>query len=362
MVIQCPKCLVKLSLPDNRVKEGARFRCSKCSEIFVYGGSANAGVTAAPSGVNGAGTSERSKVPSPDNAPSQRPGLSSGGYRKKELSKDAGARNTDASMPVSAGNSPGLSPEEMARVQELQRRHGYITAERERINEKVFLKHLPDALTFPLHSGGLIMLVAGSVSFTILLFFAKYAFIAGGLGFALVGGYIAAFMMKIVNHSAEGEPGIPDWPDVSDWWDDILCPSAEMTLTSLVSFSPLLLYLVYSLVARETLSAPLTLLLLLAGSFYYPIALLSMSLFHSVPALNPALLLPAAFKIFSDYLVATGLFLIIVLVKWVCALYLKGIFLIGPFIDNFLMLYLVILQMRILGLMYFANKEKLAWF
>jgi len=358
MLIQCPKCLSKLTLPDNRVKEGAKFRCSKCTEIFVYEGAA----LITPSPVK-ATTGEEHVSPSPDNVRPPQPGLPGGSALKRESRITDRVADTRTPLPESTNNnSASLSPEELARVRELQKRYAYTTAEKEKIEEKAFLQHLPDTLSFPLRGDGLIMLIVGSILFTVTLFFAKYAFIAGGFGYALVGGYIAAYMMKIVNHSAEGEPEMPDWPDISDWWDDILCPSGQMAVTALVSFSPLLLYLLFSYFMHATVSIPMILIFVLTGSFYYPIGLLSMSLFHSVSALNPVQLLPVSFRIFSDYLVAAGLCLIIVITKWLCSIFLTNIFLIGPFIDNFLMLYFGILQMRILGLMYFSNREKIAWF
>ncbi|SDN57175.1 MJ0042 family finger-like domain-containing protein [Desulfonauticus submarinus] len=36
MIVECPECKVKYNLPDDKVKEGVKLKCSKCGHIFPY--------------------------------------------------------------------------------------------------------------------------------------------------------------------------------------------------------------------------------------------------------------------------------------------------------------------------------------
>ncbi len=80
--------------------------------------------------------------------------------------------------------------------------------------------------------------------------------------------------------------------------------------------------------------------------------------------MNPLLVIPSILKIFPAYLVACLFLGLIVGVK------VLGQFLLGlipvPFVPNlivgFLSLYFLTVQMRVLGLMYHANREHLGWF
>jgi len=325
MTISCQKCGKELNVSERSLKTGARFRCLKCGNLTTY-----------------EQLGEQSGIIS----------NSSQSIHKEVYVHDKSVSDSR----ISTG------PQEIDRINDKYTRYGYLIPQTDKIEERSFMEHLPEAFSFPLKKGGILMLVIGSVFFTVILFFSKYAPLIGIIGFVLVSGYISAFMMKIVSRTADGEIDIPDWPEFSDWWDDIILPWAQMIITALASFCPLIAYIVVSYVLGGRPSVLVIGALVLAGAFYYPMALLAMCLFRGMHALNPVLLFQAIGQIFSDYIIACILMLIIFVLKWGLTFFSNMIPFVGPFIDNFLMLYLVMLEMRILGLIYYANKNKLQWF
>lgn len=166
-------------------------------------------------------------------------------------------------------------------------------------------------------------------------------------------------MMKVVFHSAAGEIDLPGW-DVEDWWDDIVCPIFQLILVTRVAYAPLCIYLFTSLFTGDS-SLIVVIPLLIFGTVFQPMGILSMSLHLSVASLNPAILIQAILTIPLDYAIACGMLFLIVLLKAFFH-YVLVIPFVRPFIDNFIMIYLRVVEMRILGLMYCANKSRLGWF
>lgn len=328
MIITCPTCKARLRLPDEMVKStGTRCKCAKCGMVLVYKETREEGEPPSPRETDDAST------------------------LKKADKEASGAKSEEAPR--------GPSPEDHARAKEAYRGRGLLAEERELIADKPFLEHLPDVIAYPFKAGGMIMLAAGAVFITAVLFFSRYAFLFGIIGYVFVGGYLSAFMMKIVSHTADGEIDLPDWPDFSDWWDDIIGPMFQMIMVAVVSYLPLIAYGIYGAVSRDVSPVPAIALLVL-GALYQPMAVISMSIHRSIRALNPAHLFPAMMRIPLDYLIACGMLLFLFFVKWLFRI--VPIPFIGPFIDNFIMLYLLVAEMRILGLIYYANREKFGWF
>lgn len=166
--------------------------------------------------------------------------------------------------------------------------------------------------------------------------------------------------MKIVNHTADGEIDVPDWPDFTDWWDDIISPMFRMVAVVLVSYLPLVIYIIPA-AFQGNISKTVIILLLLLGTLYQPMAIISMSLLSSVGALSPMIVLPAIAKVLSDYIIAWGVMLFLLLMKVAFTYFIK-IPILSAFLDSFITLYLLIVEMRILGLIYYTKKDKLGWF
>ena len=105
-------------------------------------------------------------------------------------------------------------------------------------------------------------------------------------------------------------------------------------------------------------------MLLLLGLFCVPMAFLTVSLADSVAGLNPLLIFSSISKVLGPYLLACAFFLVIIGLETFCESFfrLAPIFIVPAVVGKFVSLYGLTVEMRILGLLYYTNKEKLSWF
>src|SRR5205814_2432059 len=105
-------------------------------------------------------------------------------------------------------------------------------------------------------------------------------------------------------------------------------------------------------------------MVLLLGLFCVPMALLTVSLADSITGLNPLIIFSGISKVPGPYLIACAFFLIVVGLETLCEQLLgfAPIFILPAVVGKFVSLYGLTVEMRILGLLYFTNKEKLSWF
>ena len=237
-----------------------------------------------------------------------------------------------------------------------------------------FFIALPAAFLFPFKGGGLIFLICGALFFGFLDFLDRY----GGLfaiGLKVVyGGYLFSFMQKIIQTAAQGSEEPASWPDVTEFWQDIVQPFLQLLVTGLVCFAPAVFLAVWLRVNPLAYLSPAgtldpvkgiaVLATLLAGAAYFPMAVLAVAMFDRVFALSPTVIIPAIVRVPLEYLTVLVIMAVILGIK-VAGQYAATLLVI-PFLPTFLAsslgIYFLIVQMRLLGLMYYAKRDKLGWF
>ncbi len=183
-----------------------------------------------------------------------------------------------------------------------------------------------------------------------------------GIG-AILGMYFCCYMLKVVGSSAGGEDDPPDWPDVSDPWGDLVHPLLLMLSSVVLAFAPAILCRLlghyYGLPHMQTLMW----CFIVGGLLYLPMELLAVSLMESVAGLNPIVVVSSIFRVGAPYLVAC---LMMVLVFVLGVLTFQYIFphvpVLGGVLAPGLIMYLLMAQMRILGLIYRYHEDRLGWF
>ena len=89
------------------------------------------------------------------------------------------------------------------------------------------------------------------------------------------------------------------------------------------------------------------------------------TMFDSLAALNPLLIMPSILKIRLAYGLAVAVLFAAYAVNWLGDRYLGSVIpipIVPDVIAEFLSLYLVTVEMRVLGLLYWTKKEELGWF
>lgn len=237
--------------------------------------------------------------------------------------------------------------------------------------EQSFARAAFGAFLYPIKGDGIYLLVVGGV-FLLLLdgaqYLARFAYGYGFMAFIFLsvfgGGYLVSYLRKILTASALGENRVPDWPEVDEFWADILSPFLQFIGTIVVCFAPALLMTIFGPADSEWLGWAIFAMVLL-GCVYFPMGFTAVAMFDSVMALNPLVIIPSILRIPSTYLFAVILFAVILFVRWLGDVLLPKLIqpqLLWWIVSGFLSLYLLMVEVRILGLLYRAKKHELGWF
>ncbi len=236
---------------------------------------------------------------------------------------------------------------------------------------QTFFEMLPQAFLYPLKRDGLIMLVSGTV------FFGFLDAIVGGphMGGFFVGanvlivqlfalGYLIAYMKAIVAVSAYGDEHMPKWPDFGEFYDDILHPILLMGTCLLLCFAPVLAYMYYvdyDLPGWEQLGF---VALIVLGCAALPMCMLATFLHETVFALNPLVLVVTVFRVPAEYMVACVVLGLLVGLRFLSG-YVTALAHVIPVLpqvlDGFISLYLVSVEMRVIGLIFYTKRKQLGW-
>jgi hypothetical protein len=249
---------------------------------------------------------------------------------------------------------------------------------------KSFFAMIPDAFIYPFRGSGIMVLIVATLLFSVIDWMVgrnlAYGFIPRAFGLGLAAyvfalGYTFSYMQSLVHSAAVGEREMPPLPSMGNMWSDIVLPGLQMIGIFLLSFAPAIA------VAWWTLSSDEPSWLMLVGSLvlgvlYFPMAFLAAALLDSVLAANPLQVIPSIAKVPLQYLVAVVLLGVVFALRpmgseMITYLFPRGIStrvvskLLGYFavsgLWGFFSVYLMTVGGRLLGLLYYTNKEKLGW-
>jgi len=108
-----------------------------------------------------------------------------------------------------------------------------------------------------------------------------------------------------------------------------------------------------------------TMAAIILGCVYFPMAFMAVAMFDSIGAVNPLLIIPSIAKVLKEYALTVVMLGFILVLRWLMDNYLKVILpvpLLPTILSSLLGLYLMIVEMRILGLLYRNKKYELGWF
>ena len=217
---------------------------------------------------------------------------------------------------------------------------------------------LPGAFVYQLKKKGPIKLIAGTLFFWIAGRLASWS-IFGFIIAILIGGYFAAYAIKIINAVATGGSELPEWPDFTDIWDSIISPFLFVLAVGGVAFAPAIIYGLF-LLPR---GAPHVLLpvFTLWGVLYLPMGFLAIAIHNNIAALDPIFVMVSIFRVFGRYMVLWLLFVLLAVAEHLVKAFLGFIPFVSTIVTSFLTLYILTIEMRLLGLIYFTGQKKLRW-
>lgn len=224
-----------------------------------------------------------------------------------------------------------------------------------------FYRQLPAAFVYPFKGSGLLLLGLGAVFFLILAFALRFALVFQFPIRVFTVGYLFACMQRIISSSATGEDEVPDFPEVSEIWSDIILPFLFFTGTVIVSFAPAIAVAI--LLQNHALYVPILVAALALCGCYLPMALLAVAVSDNFFALSPHIVLPSMARVAAPYLVACIMLAAVVGVRWgvAHALSFVPVPILPAIVDGFVSLYFLMVEMRILGLLFRCHRDRLRW-
>jgi hypothetical protein len=244
---------------------------------------------------------------------------------------------------------------------------------------KSFFSEFPKAFAYPVKGNGLAILLAGAFVSTVVSLVESWAsrVIFAGLIFAVIikplyWGYFFSYMEDVIRSSAQGDADPPSWPEFSDMSQDIARPLIQMLALLVVCFGPAwlcgldaALETAFSPAQQVPVGTALTAAGLgLAGIVYFPMALLAVAMADSCTGLNPLVIIPSIFRVPGQYLVACCILLgafSALLVGRVSREFIP-IPVLPTLVSSVICFYLLLVQMRVLGLLYHTSQDRLKWF
>ena len=226
-------------------------------------------------------------------------------------------------------------------------------------SRRSFSELVPGAFFYPFEGAGAALFVMAFIFFG---FVKVLQFTIWGRAFGILcAGYWTAWLMNVVSESAMGKKEIPNWPDITDLYHDVIGPLKNHMGVLLISFGPALAALIAGFMVHPAF-AIVSVVLVIVGLVYYPMALLTTALGTRM-ALYPAEIIGSIARVPGPYALAWAIFALIAVLLVVAEVVLPSRGPIsGPMAVHGVSLYLAIVEMRLLGLLYLSNADKLGWF
>jgi hypothetical protein len=234
-------------------------------------------------------------------------------------------------------------------------------------DEPGFYEQIPSAFVYPFRGNGIWMLGIGTVVFSGMEVLSNLTrTILGFMVSVGITGYLFAYMQRIISHSAQGDEEMPDFPDFSDWWSDIVRPFLIFMAAILMSSVPTLIAAYY--IGKDESFMPLIYPALALTALYFPMALLAVGITDSFVAVSPHVVVPSIVRVFVPYLLTFLLLAFLFGIRIAGGMGIEEIpsewlplRIVVTFVMGFVSLYLMAVEMRLLGLLFRSYRPQLGW-
>lgn len=222
-----------------------------------------------------------------------------------------------------------------------------------------FFASVAGALVYPFRGRGIFILIAGTLALCGVRFAAPFALWMGLFVMLFAYGYLSAYLFDIVLTTANNEDDPPDFPEFANLWDDIARPFLFVLATMVCSFGPL-----WGYVLRGAPQLPVVLALAGWGLVYFPMALLAIVMSDSLSGLNPVAVFVSIARVPGPYIVVC----VFLLIVFAAQTLLHGLLIatlpawLAYLVVQLLSLYGSMTSMRLLGVLYRTQSDRLNWF
>ncbi|HLP77600.1 MAG TPA: FHA domain-containing protein [Candidatus Paceibacterota bacterium] len=235
-----------------------------------------------------------------------------------------------------------------------------------------FFRQIPGAFIYPFKGTGLLVLIAATIVFAALSFMGRGIF--GIILKMAVIGYFFSYMQNIIHATASEEQQMPELPE----FDGLFGAFFTLLGTIVMSFG-LAIGLAIAKFFGDVEAIPMAAIMaaVVFGCLYFPMAFLATAMKDTAVAANPLIVLPAIARVPGEYVLTVilmaGVFGVQKLGDIISSETTGTLFTTRSvsvvlmtmgfqMIWSVISLYLLTVNMRILGLLYVTKKEKFGWF
>lgn len=250
-----------------------------------------------------------------------------------------------------------------------------------------FFATIPGSFAYPVRGSGIFILLVGMVVFAgirlgnlmmlsgLIMTFSVRNVAIGALLQAVLGGYLFTLLQSMIHSTASGENEVPELSGIN-FLEDIILPFLRLLGLVMVCFAPAIALAIVALVTASKGAAIAILPATLFGCVYFPMAFLAVAILDTVGAVNPLAVIPSILKVPLEYVVTVVILVAVLIISRVGDIVLELAFPKGLMTDSipeFLAwvglkffwglvgVYLLIVNTRILGMLYLSKKDKLGW-
>jgi quinol-cytochrome oxidoreductase complex cytochrome b subunit len=217
---------------------------------------------------------------------------------------------------------------------------------------------IQDIFTYPFRGSGKYMILFGSI-LSLVSEVVKFAPLFGVIASLILAAYLTATYFEIIETTATGSDEAPMFPNVTSVWDDLAWPMLKSVIVFVVSFAPVIVYL---MAVDEADQNPGVLLALLGlSTVYFPMAMLGVVVLGYLGGMSPHIVFPAIIRAGGLYWLAVFLFALVYMGQVFLAGLLIGAPLIGAVLLSVVGIIAMMLNGRTLGIIYRERQEAMGW-
>ena len=220
------------------------------------------------------------------------------------------------------------------------------------------MKLLADILTYPFRGSGIYIFIIGSVIGG-LSALATYAPLIGAIAVLLLTAYFCSIYFEIIQSTAAGDSEAPAFPDTTNIISDMIWPMLQVVIVLLASFGP---FIAYQLWFVEDGHDPMIGYGLLGfGVLYFPMAMLAVVVLGSIWCLSPHIVIPGIFRGGLLYWLSVLLLCLLYAANFLIEVLTANSVIVSMLVTSILSMYTLMVNGRVLGIVYREREEQLGW-
>jgi len=176
----------------------------------------------------------------------------------------------------------------------------------------------------------------------------------------------AKIVKKIIAATSDGDPHMPAGRNSLSGTPILSRPMFQFVVVAFLSFGPALIFSNLGRVCGLGLPMGARRTSHFSGMHLFPMAFLGVAMFDTLSAaLKPAFVVGSILRVPREYSLAAAVFVGIIGIRWLSELLLGVLMkipLVPALLSDVIMIYLLMIEARILGLLYLSKRRTLGWF